>query len=97
MATLGRYRQRPLRFKTAVVSGASKGIGKETAREFVSLGGSVCIIARHPETLEGAAGEIRGLIQDDEQFVDTIECDSTDVERLRPRLTEFDAVYRITW
>jgi 3-dehydrosphinganine reductase len=69
--------------------GASKGIGKEAAREFVTLGGSVCLIARHPDTLEDAAKEIRGAIRDEEQFVDTIACDAADMQRLRPDLTSF--------
>lgn len=73
----------------AILSGGSKGIGKETAKEFVSLGGSVCIIARHKEPLESAAKEIRDLIREDEQFVEAIECDSTDMERLRPALADF--------
>jgi 3-dehydrosphinganine reductase len=83
------YRQRLLKDKTAVLVGASKGIGKETAKTLVSLGCSVCIIARHPETLESAAAEIRSLIRHQEQFVDTIQCDATDMEQIHPCLTEF--------
>lgn len=89
MAKQSRYRQRPFTGKTAILSGASKGIGKETAKEIVSLGGCVCIIARNPQPLEDAARELQALIRDDEQFVDTIECDSTDAKRLGPRLLEF--------
>jgi 3-dehydrosphinganine reductase len=78
-----------LRSKTAILSGASMGIGKATAKEFVSFGASVCIIARHRDELDRAAEELRSMIRDDEQFVDTIECDSTDMERLRPHIAEF--------
>jgi 3-dehydrosphinganine reductase len=75
--------------KTAVLCGASKGIGKETAKVFASLGGSVCVIARHRGPLDTAATEIRAMIRHDNQFVETIECDSTKMERLHPLLTDF--------
>lgn len=89
MAKSSLLRQRPLRQRTAILSGASKGIGKETAKEFVALGGSVSIVARHKDPLESAANEIRDLIQEDEQFVEVIECDTTDMERLRPHFDSF--------
>lgn len=89
MATQGQIRRQPLKNKTAVVCGGSKGIGKETAKEIVLLGGSVCVIARHVEPLEAAAREMQDLVREDSQFVETIACDATDMERLQPRLTEF--------
>ncbi len=75
--------------KTAVLCGASKGIGKETAKVFASLGGSVCVIARHRGPLDTTASEIQTLVRHDDQFVETIECDSTNMEQLRPLLTDF--------
>lgn len=89
MAKNGRIKKQPLKGKTAVVCGGSKGIGKETAREIVLLGGSVCVIARDTEPLEAAAREMKGLIHDDTQFVEVISCDATDEHRLRPLLTDF--------
>lgn len=53
MAKEGHIKRQPLKNKTAVVCGGSKGIGKEAAREIVLLGGSVCIIARNAGPLEG--------------------------------------------
>lgn len=91
MAKNGRIKKQPLKGKTAVVCGGSKGIGKETAREIVLLGGSVCVIARDTEPLEAAAREMKGLIHDDTQFVEVISCDATDEHRLRPLLTDFIA------
>jgi short-subunit dehydrogenase len=89
MAKEGHLRRQPLKNKTAVVCGGSKGIGKETAREIVLLGGSVCIIARNAEPLEDAAREMKALVRQEAQFVETIACDTTNMERLQPFLTEF--------
>jgi 3-dehydrosphinganine reductase len=89
MAKQGQIRRKPLKNKTAVVCGGSKGIGKETAKEIILLGGSVCVIARHSESLEVAAREMLDLVREDSQFVEVITCDATDMERLKPPLTEF--------
>ena len=89
MAKQSQIKKQPFKNKTAIVCGGSKGIGKETAREIVLLGGSVLIIARNNEHLEAAAQEIRDLRQADYQFVSAIACDTTDKERLEPALTEF--------
>jgi len=89
MAKQGQIRRQPLKNKTAVVCGGSKGIGKETAKEIVLLGGSVCVIARHMESLEVAAREMQDLVREDSQFVEVITCDATDLERLEPPMTEF--------
>ena len=89
MAKEGQIRRQPLKSKTAVVCGGSKGIGKETAKEIIQLGGSVCVIARHMEPLEAAAREMQGLAREDSQFVEVIACDATDMERLGPQLIDF--------
>lgn len=88
MTKQSQIKKQPLRNKTAIVCGGSKGIGKETAREIVRLGGSVCIIARHQEALEAAVREIGTLAQADSQFVESVACDTTDMEKLKPRLVE---------
>jgi short-subunit dehydrogenase len=43
----------------AVVTGASAGVGRATAREFAARGCDVAIIARNAARLEAAAGELR--------------------------------------
>ena len=43
----------------AVVTGASAGVGRATAREFAARGYDVAIIARNTERLEAAADELR--------------------------------------
>ena len=47
-----------LRGRNAVVTGASKGIGKAIASAFAAEGVNVALLARTPETLETAAAEI---------------------------------------
>jgi NAD(P)-dependent dehydrogenase (short-subunit alcohol dehydrogenase family) len=47
--------------KSALVTGASRGIGKAVAAELLSRGANVLITARKPEPLEEAAGELRAL------------------------------------
>lgn len=47
-----------LRGKTALVTGASSGIGKEVALAYVQAGADVAIAARHAEALAEAAAEL---------------------------------------
>jgi 3-dehydrosphinganine reductase len=89
MAKQRLIKSQPLRKKVAVVCGGSKGIGKETAKEILRLGGSVCVIARAEEALELAAGEMEALIRSEHQFVKAIPCDATDMVRLQPVLSDF--------
>lgn len=49
--------------KTALVTGASKGIGKATALELAKHGYTIVLVAREPEPLEAAAIEVRNLGQ----------------------------------
>jgi NAD(P)-dependent dehydrogenase (short-subunit alcohol dehydrogenase family) len=47
-----------LRGKRVVVTGASSGIGLETARVLVEHGAEVCLVSRNAERLERAAAEV---------------------------------------
>ncbi|MBN2158695.1 MAG: SDR family oxidoreductase [Spirochaetes bacterium] len=73
--------------KSAIITGGSKGIGRAVAREFVRMGGSVCIIARSKSGLADAEKEIThscaGL-----RTVTSISCDTTDMKRLKPLLED---------
>jgi len=89
MAKKKLIKKQPFKDKIAIVCGGSTGIGKATAREFVILGGSVCIIARRPDVLLEAAEDIKKELKHDSQFVDHISCDATDIEKLRPLLVSF--------
>lgn len=47
--------------KKAIVTGASRGIGKDIALEFARQGADVAVIARNQELLDDVAGQIRDL------------------------------------
>jgi 3-dehydrosphinganine reductase len=79
----------PFSGKLAVVTGASKGIGKATAAEIVRLGGSVCIIARDAEVLTAAREELERTRLSDEQIVASISADCAKMEELKQPLTAF--------
>ncbi|HEV2403978.1 MAG TPA: SDR family NAD(P)-dependent oxidoreductase, partial [Ktedonobacterales bacterium] len=49
-----------LRGKTAIVTGASQGIGKEIARLLHTEGVHIVMVSQHAETLEKAARAITG-------------------------------------
>ena len=50
-----------LKGKRAVVTGGSKGIGKEIALRFAMEGADVLIMARNPDTLNSALGELTAI------------------------------------
>jgi len=65
----------------SVITGASKGIGRATAREVVLRGGSVILIARGADALADTASEVSGL-GGTGQFVEIMPLDVTDTERV---------------
>jgi len=87
--------KQPLKDKLAFFIGASTGIGKVIAKDFVRLGSSVLIIARRQNILDEAAKEIRQQISDKLQFVEIISCDATVMEKLKPLLEDFIENYGI--
>lgn len=46
--------------KTALITGAGSGMGRETARLLAEDGATVILLGRRQEALDGVAGEIRG-------------------------------------
>ena len=44
--------------KTVLITGASKGVGAETAKQFAKLGANVALVARNKAPLEALATEI---------------------------------------
>lgn len=82
-------KKQPFSGKIAILTGASKGIGKATAKEIVQLGGSVSIVARTVKTLQVAVKEIEALKVNNTQFVEMISCDTTNMEQLKPLFVNF--------
>ena len=81
--------KQPFKGKIAIIPGGSKGMGKESAKLFVEKGGSVCVIARGMEALKETETECNKLKSDDSQFVEIISCDTTDMDKLKPLITDF--------
>ncbi len=75
--------------KSAIIPGGSKGMGKATAKDFVELGGSVCIIARGMDALKETQEECKSLKSDESQFVEIISCDTSDMDKLKPLITDY--------
>jgi len=81
--------KQPLKGKSAIISGGSKGIGKATARLFVQLGGNVCIVARTLDKLKNVAEEIKSLKVTENQFVEVISCDLSNMEQVDRLFNEY--------
>lgn len=60
MSEADRTRNRPAPSRTALVTGASRGIGEEYARSLAQRGYSLVLVARSRENLEDLAGDLRG-------------------------------------
>ncbi len=82
-------KQTPFLGTTAFIAGGSKGIGRAVAHEFVTRGGSVCIIARNRPDLDRTAHDLSVARVNDTQTISTISCDTTKMEELRPAMEEF--------
>lgn len=52
---------KPLENKVALITGASKGLGKAMALALAEAGATVALVSRDPSQLEMAAGEVRAL------------------------------------
>ena len=79
---------KPFKDKFAVIPGGSKGMGKATAKLLVKLGGNVCIIARSMDALKETRDECDKVKSDDSQFIEIISCDTTDMDKLKPLLSD---------
>lgn len=88
-------KKQPYQGRLALVCGGSSGIGKATAELFVQLGGSVCIVARTVETLKKAVNEIKALKVEEEQIVEFISCDTSNLEQVNQLFNGFFDKYRV--
>lgn len=75
--------------KTAFICGGSKGIGKETAKEFFRLGGSVCLLARNQQALDQAIKEVEAFRVNEDQKIHTIVGDASKFEEISPRMISY--------
>ena len=82
-------KKKPFLNKTLIICGGTKGIGRETAIWISKLGGNVCLVARGNGTLEETANECKKHKISENQFVSTIACDATKIEKLKPLFDAF--------
>jgi 3-dehydrosphinganine reductase len=87
--------QQPFKGKFAVIPGGSKGMGKATAKLFARLGGNICIIARDTNVLKETLEECNKLKVEDSQFIEIITCDATDMDKLKPLLTNIIKKHKV--
>ena len=73
--------------KNALITGASKGLGKAMALTLAGAGARVALVARSEESLHGVAGEIRAAGGTAEVFVADV-ANEGDVERVRASVAE---------
>jgi retinol dehydrogenase 12 len=67
--------------KTCLVTGATSGIGRETAAALATLGASLIILARDAERGAAAAGELRGRVPSAQ--VETLTADLSSLAQVR--------------
>ena len=76
--------------KRALVTGASKGIGRATAVQLAKEGCDLVLVARTRETLEDAAGGIRGLCQVGVEVLAADLSKQDEIERVAAEAGEID-------
>ncbi len=78
--------QTELTNRVAVVTGASSGIGKAIARALGEHGATVCLVGRHPHTLEAVRDEMAAAAASTEVYACDLAVDR-EIADLRDRLT----------
>ncbi len=76
-------KQYSLTGQTAIITGASRGIGKVIAHLFATEGAQTVICSRSTDRIETAAAEINGMVDEGPGNVYPIECDVTDESDVR--------------
>jgi len=77
------------RYQLAMITGGSSGIGLAIARQLVSEGTDVCILARDETRLENAKSELSLHKIRESQAINSLQCDVTDYDCLKNKLTDY--------
>ncbi len=73
--------------KTAIITGASKGLGKAMALSFAEAGAKIALVSRNKEQLEAVAAEVRKFGTEAEVFVADV-TNEEQVKQLDARIAE---------
>lgn len=68
--------------RTAVITGASEGLGLAMAQEFAASGANVAMIARSADTLEAACQSVISAIGSNGVQIEAMLCDVTDISQI---------------
>jgi len=79
--------------KTAYITGGSSGIGLAIARELISRGATVVLIARNRERLESASEELQTVINKDHQAVHLVPVDVSKIDKVRDAFSKTVETY----
>jgi len=74
--------------KTAYITGGSSGIGLAIAREVISRGATVVLIARNRERLESAREDLQSLTNKEHQAVHLVSVDVSKMDQFRDALSK---------
>jgi len=79
--------------KTAYITGGSSGIGLAIARELISRGATVVLIARNRERLESAREELQSRMSKDQRSVHLVPVDVSKMDLVRDVLSKTAETY----
>jgi 3-dehydrosphinganine reductase len=77
--------------KIALITGGSSGIGLALAKKMAAAGANIAIVARRPDGLQIASQEILNVRSDTDCFVEPIQGDVSDCEKITSILEDFVA------
>ena len=79
--------------KKAYITGGSSGIGLAIAKQLISGGATVLLIARNQERLESAREDLQSLISKEHQAVHLVSVDVSKIEQVRDALSKAAETY----
>jgi 3-oxoacyl-[acyl-carrier protein] reductase len=79
--------------RTAVITGASEGLGLAMAREFAESGANVAMIARSADTLEAARDSVRSAVGGNSVKIEALPCDVTKMDQIEKTWSDVGGLF----